>query len=412
MYYHIFACSTQRQLMRITVHKKTLINFLNLILLLLMISSILSPQVFSQDETELIIEIYDSNNWNESTGAIVFEGRSYDITVSTENEPVILGVNITVLGTTYLTSLSEPYITIEIPPFEYSDSIVITVTKEDYQPGIIELSVLKGELSLKVDRVIVEENTDFQVTVTDQDNNPVEDALVYVTEDASPIHTNQQGKAIAQAPEIEIFTTMSIQVIKSGYLPGTTTIRIENVEASFFNLTESKFLQILPVLLAVLVVIISILYVFLRQKRTPTKMPQDTKGNTPDKLQHYHKEKQQRSKTETAKYVEIEKRNTSSSNLESRVEEIRIPVQAKKKETTILTEEKADERIPEDENKHSDEWFKGQDYMRYKIDELTGKIDQNTDGKWFEGEQDTKYKVDEALKKNLKKKKIDEDTVE
>jgi hypothetical protein len=106
------------------------------------------------------------------------------------------------------------------------------------------------------------------------------------------------------------------------------------------------------------------------------------------------------------------KRNISSSNLESRVEEIRIPVQAKKKETTILTEENSEEQIPEDENKHPDEWFKGQEYMRYKIDELTGKIDQNTDGKWFEGEQDTKDKVDEALKKNLKKKKVDEGSVE
>jgi hypothetical protein len=46
--------------------------------------------------------------------------------------------------------------------------------------------------------------------------------------------------------------------------------------------------------------------------------------------------------------------------------------------------------------------------MRYKLDELTGKIDQKTDGKWFEGEHDTKYKVDEALKKNLKKKKADD----
>jgi hypothetical protein len=398
--------------MRIPVYKKTLINFLYLILLLLIVSSIVSPPVISQDEPELIIEIYDSNNWNESTGALVFEGRSYDITVSTENESVILGVNITVLGTTYLTNLSEPYITVESPPFEQSDSFVITATKEGYQPGTIELTVLKGELMLEVDRVVVEENTKFQVTVTDQDNNPVEDALVYVTEDASPIHTDQQGKAIAQAPEIEIFTTTTIQVIKSGYLPGSTTIRIENVEASFFNLTESKFLQILPVLLAVLVVIISILYVFLRQKRAPTKMPQNTQGKTPDEPQHYHKEKQQRSKTDTAKYPGMEKRNISSSNLESRVEEIRIPVQVKKKETTILTEEKADEQIPEDENKHPDEWFKGQDYMRYKIDELTGKIDQNTDGKWFEGEQDTKYKVDEALKKNLKKKKVDEDSVE
>jgi len=86
-------------------------------------------------------------------------------------------------------------------------------------------------------------------------------------------------------------------------------------------------------------------------------------------------------------------------------------VQTKKKETTILSEGKDDEHAMENEEKHHDEWFKGQDYMRYKIDELTGKIDQQTDGKWFEGEQDTKFKVDEALKKNLKKKKVDEDSV-
>jgi len=398
--------------MRIRVYKKTLINFLSLILLMLIVSTIFSPTAFSQDEPELLIEVYDSNNWNESSGAIVFEGKSYDITVSTENESVILGVNITLLGTTYLTSLSEPYITVEIPPFDESRPfIIINATKEGYQPGTIELSVLKGELTIVADRGVVEENKEFQITVTDQDNNPVEDALVYVTEDASPIHTDLQGKAIAQAPEIEIFTTTTIQVIKSGYLPSSTTIRIENVEKSFFNLTESKFLQILPVLLAILVVIISILYVFLRQKRAPTKMPQNTQGKTPDEPRPSHKEKQQRSKTETARYPEKEKRNLSSSNLEPRVEEIRIPVQSKKKETTILPEEKTDEQVLEDENKHSDEWFKGQDYMRYKIDELTGKIDQKTDGKWFEGEQDTKYKVDEALKKNLKKKKVDEDSV-
>ncbi|MCX6661940.1 MAG: hypothetical protein NTY91_05260, partial [Euryarchaeota archaeon] len=228
------------------MYKKTLINFLCLILLLLIVSSIVSPTVISKDEPGLIIELYDSNNWNESTGAIVFEGRSYDITVSTENESVILGVNITLLGTTYLTNLSEPYITVEIPPFAESDSFMITATKEGYQPGTIELSVLKGELTIVADRGVVEENKEFQVTVTDQDNNPVEDALVYVTEDASPIHTDLQGKAIVQAPEIEIFTTTTIQVIKSGYLPSSTTIRIENVEKSFFNLTESKFLQILP----------------------------------------------------------------------------------------------------------------------------------------------------------------------
>ncbi|MBE3139069.1 MAG: hypothetical protein IMZ53_00635 [Thermoplasmata archaeon] len=86
-------------------------------------------------------------------------------------------------------------------------------------------------------------------------------------------------------------------------------------------------------------------------------------------------------------------------------------MQAKKKETTYLSEEKELEEVSEDLKKEHDEWFKGQDYMRYKLDELTGKIDQKTDGKWFEGERDSKYKVDETLKKSSKKKKMDKENV-
>jgi len=397
--------------MRIPAFRKTLKNFLCLVLLFLIVYTLFIRVTSSQDNPELLIEVYDSNDWNESAGAIIFEGRLYDITVCTENDSVIMGVNITLLGTTYQTSLSEPFITIEAPLYDESDTVLITATKEGYQPGILELTVLKGELSIKTDHVIVDENTQFQVTVTDQDNAPVEGAFVYITEDAAPVLTDQQGRVMAQAPETEIFTTTTIQVIKSGYLPGYTSIRIENVEASFFSFTESQFLQILPILLAILVVIISILYVFFRQKKDTTKALKNKQIEEPDESPHHHKETQQRSKTEPARYPEKEKRNFSSSSVESRVEEIRIPVQTKKKETTILSEGKDDEHAMENEEKHHDEWFKGQDYMRYKIDELTGKIDQQTDGKWFEGEQDTKFKVDEALKKNLKKKKVDEDSV-
>jgi hypothetical protein len=408
----MFASSTQRRSLRIPVSKKTLMNFLSLILLLFIASFLVVPSVISQDEPQLIIEVYDSNDWNESTGTIVFEGRSYDIMASTENETVIMEVNITVLGSTYRTNVSEPFVTVTVPPFEQSDSLSITATKGGYQPDAVELTVLKGELSIMTNRTILNEKTQFQITVTDQDNHPVDSALVYVTENAQPIQTNQLGKTVALAPDVEASTAMTIQVIKSGYLSGSTTIHIENVDTSIFNLTESKFLQILPVLLAVLVVIISILYVFLRQKKDQTKISRNAPTEAPDEPPHTHKERQQRSKTDTTKYPVAEKRNISTSTLESRVEEIRIPVQSKKKETTILAEEKAEEQVTEDEEKHPDEWFKGQDYMRYKIDELTGKIDQNTDGKWFEGEQVTKDKVDEALKKNLKKKKIDEDSVE
>ena len=120
---------------------------------------------------------------------------------------------------------------------------------------------MKGELSIVADRGIVEEKKEFQVTVKDQDNKPVEDALVYVTPDATPIHTDLQGIAYARAPEVEMITTTTIQVIKSGYLPGSTTIRVENVEKSFFNLLNQNFFKFSLFFIAILVVIFAIVYV-------------------------------------------------------------------------------------------------------------------------------------------------------
>ena len=398
--------------MRITVYQKAQMSFLSLIALLLLVNALFISTTPAQDEPALIIEIYDSNDWNESVGTILFEGRNYDLTVSTENESVILGVNITFLGMTYLTSLAEPFITVEAPRFDEYDSFVITATNEGYLTAAVEITVLKGELSIVADRGTIEEKKEFQVTVKDQDNKPVEGALVYITTDAAPIITDFQGIAYAHAPEIEMITTATIQVIKSGYLPGSTTIRIENVEGSIFELTESKFLQILPILIAILVVIFAIAYVLWRQKRNPTIPHQSKRTGSSDAPQKYQQEKLgQRSKNEPALFPGNEKSDVSISRSASRVEEIRIPVQAKTKETTYLSEEKEPEEVSEDRKKEQDEWFKGQDYMRYKLDELTGKIDQKTDGKWFEGEHDSKYKVDETLKKNLKKKKADEENV-
>jgi len=49
--------------------------------------------------------------------------------------------------------------------------------------------------------------------------------------------------------------------------------------------------------------------------------------------------------------------------------------------------------------------------MRYKLDEMTGKIDQKNEGKWFEGERNIESKVDEALKKQPRKKKDNQNDI-
>ncbi len=398
--------------MRSNVYQKSQISFLSLVLLLLIINFISIPMTFAQAEPALIIEIYDSNNWNETAGNVFFEGRTYDIIVSTDNETVVLGVNISFLGTTYTTSLSEPFITVLAPHFNESESFVIIATKEKYLTAEIEITVMKGQLSVVADRGIIEEKKGFQVTVRDQDNKPIEGAFVYVTSETNPVVTDQQGVAYVQAPDVEMVTTTTIQVIKNGYFPGSTNIRVENVEGFAFNLSESQFLQLLPILIAILVVIFAIIYVLWRQRRTPM-MPNKTPRIGPiDIPRTFQEEKQrQQSKKEPAIFPKKEKRDISSSTPPTRVEEIRIPIQMKKKETTIISKKKELKQISNDEKNEPLEWFKGQDYMKYKLDEMTGKIDQKTDGKWFEGETDSKNKVDETLQKTFKKKKIDEEDI-
>ena len=401
--------------MRSIVYQKVHIKFLSIIVLLLVVNSISAPMASAQDEPALIIEIYDSNNWNQSTGNVFFEGRSYDIIISSENDTVILDVNVSLLYdtyATYITSVTEPFITIIAPRFNDSESFTIKATKEGYLTAEVEITVMKGQLSVLTDRGIVEEKKRFQVTVRDQENKPVEGALVYIAPQANPEITNQQGVAYALAPDVEMVNTITIQVIKNGYSPASTNIRVENTEEFPFNLTELQFLQFLPILIAILIVIFAIFYVLWRQKRTFTT-PHQTTRIEQDEVPHPFQQKMQRQqfKNEPAKFSEKEKRSISISTPQSRVEEIRIPVQLKKKETTILSRKKELQQVTNHEKKELDEWFKGQDYMRYKLDELTGKIDQKTDGKWFEGEHDTQYIVDETLRKNLKKKKIDEEDI-
>ena len=49
--------------------------------------------------------------------------------------------------------------------------------------------------------------------------------------------------------------------------------------------------------------------------------------------------------------------------------------------------------------------------MRYKLDEMTGNIDKKNEGKWFEGERNIESKVDEALKKQSKRKKVEQQEI-
>jgi hypothetical protein len=90
-----------------------------------------------------------------------------------------------------------------------------------------------------------------------------------------------------------------------------------------------------------------------------------------------------------------------------KVEEIRISRPRKEKEIVPINaeEEKVDEAIPRKvRRRHEYDWFEGTDDIRYEIDKITGKIDEEGADKWFEGIDDIRAKIDEKVKKKDKKK--------
>ena len=90
---------------------------------------------------------------------------------------------------------------------------------------------------------------------------------------------------------------------------------------------------------------------------------------------------------------------------EPRVEEIRIHTSGKKKETACLSTECEEQPRKAISPKSRDsEWFKGTDDIKYKIDKITGEIDENGADKWFEGVDNIKSKIDEKVSKKIKKK--------
>ena len=93
------------------------------------------------------------------------------------------------------------------------------------KPGYISIEQLifvsKGDLFVSIDRDIVREGGIFSVTITDQYDNPISGANIYVNEYENIFDTtNENGKAYINAPEVDTDVEISIIAVKSGYYHG------------------------------------------------------------------------------------------------------------------------------------------------------------------------------------------------
>jgi len=384
--------------MRIEKHQKCRICFAFSFCILLFFSIFSSLSALAEEEETLFIVIHDSETNLPIEENIFLEGKKYDIAIGCEDlYGYVYNVTVSVpWADPFITSEELPWITIETPDFEEYPELVITALKDGYVTVEQEIKVLKGELSITIDRGTIKEKESFSVTVWDQNNNRVEGSTVYLDIDGSAGDsgdTGSNGIAYLTAPEVNDDIEIDIKVFKGGYFAGSNTIRVENVPESIFmdGLT--------PIIAAVLVLILAMLFVRIRKElpkptiESKADIPKKSIGNNKERLASRANPRETPSKA---------KEEFPSLKKGPWVEEIRIHRPEKKKETKYVVDEaekrKSSDKIDEDE------WFKGKAHMKYKIDELTGEIDEQNEDKWFEGVYDVKSKVNKKLKKNCKKK--------
>jgi len=368
------------------------------------------------EEKRLTIYLFESSStsWEPLETPIFLEGKSYDIAVTEGDEPQFaynVTVAISAFEETYVTSEELLWITITAPQFEDHEQFVITATKEGYAPAEKLVAIIKGELLVTTDRHTVREEESFSVVVKDHEDNGVSGALVYMNIDGDSSDsdlTNANGIAYLSAPQIEADEeSITIVALKVGYKDGSTTIRVENV---YLMTLLSDIAPFFPIIAAIIVVLLAILIVSLRKKSS--RFPSKPGIGLPSEKERINVEKEQ-PVTGIPKPKEIVVRGAENVEKEMRplrgepkVEEIRIHRSENKKTTTHITDgEEPQKVIPRKSKKDEQEWFEGTDDVRYKIDQLTGEIDEETRDKWFEGTSDIRSKIDEAISKKHKKEK-------
>jgi len=379
------------------------------LLLVLSISSI--SQVSGVPGDQLLIEI------TKDGAAIdeIYEEESFVVSVLDPNPvgstPYQKDVFITFNGENYHITAEneEAEISIRAPAVYDDTEYPVNASKQGYVANEIVLTVLNRELlklAIIPEKWTVEVNERFSVVVTDESGVPIENVAVAIGEmNAETKYTNSDGRVWLTAPEkagdIEIFAQ------KDGYLNEEESIAVNYNPQWWEQIINNKYF---PIIIAIICLICAIAIVNFRSRKSVYNRAKEISNER--MLKKYDSQVQTTSQTDS-KEEKIElnsfsgKPVRSQSDANSKVEEIRISRPKIKKEIVkVETEEdKANKVVSEKRIKRKDyDWFEGTDDMRYEIDKLTGKVDEEGLDKWFEGVGDLKDKIDEKVKKKDKKK--------
>jgi hypothetical protein len=332
------------------------------------------------EDAALTIVLFDAEQ-SLAADTVVYEGGTYELGVGTIGGANLLSnVTVTLPWATVVTSEDALFLNLTAPSFEQYETFWITATKPGYTPGSLEVTVLKGRLLVTASTSLVSEGKAFILTVTDQQGFTVADARLFVGETDTLSRTNATGQLTLTAPEVDADQQLRLTAIKPGYEAGAHSVFVSNIRSQLFFIDTDTMLQLLPVIGAIFAVVAAIGIVRWRHGHSPPAplLPTDHDDDVPPT----------RASMRASKHPEP--------CPSSRVEEIRIPVGTRQKETTVIA---TGAGAPNGKRTDRCDWFQGTDYMRCRVDELTGTVDSQKEGKWFVGHSEVQAKVDETLKK-------------
>jgi hypothetical protein len=393
--------------MRSKIHLKIKVRYIVILTILLIL--LFSNIIVVAQEQRLFIEVNDEVYENED-----FLVSAYTLLDENDVSTVQfqIGVEIEFNGMSYnITDESAAVVSIKAPQVSEDKPYLLIASKDGYASAETNITVLNRQpkLSIILDgSYTVKTNEKFSVVVKDENDNPISGATVAIQSGIGDVETtNDAGRAWLTAPGDR--TEIIIKAQKEGYQYATTTVKIDTSPGLIEILMQSQYT---PIALAVIAVIVAIVLVNLRQRKQI-----DVRTKEISKAQTLKQYSSQGTVVSMQPSVKIENQpvnlhgTTENIDMESergpKVEEIRISRPRKEKEIVPINaeEEKVEETIPRKvRRRHEYDWFEGTDDIRYEIDKITGKIDEEGADKWFEGIDDIRAKIDEKVKKKDKKK--------
>ena len=319
--------------------------------------------------------------------------------------PYLSYVNISFNGNLYIINETTE-LTIRAPRVDEDEELTIIATKEDYNNTYVTILVknnITGKLNVIPEKYVVNAGDRFTVQVLDQENNPVSMAAVGIQNkgDVTDIsYTDDEGRSWLTAPKESGIIRIIAQ--KKGYTQDLTSIEVNVIPPWYEEIITNPFF---PILFAIIVLVVIIILVNLRQKKS---IFERTKEITHKKnLQKYEDVTIDKKKPVLGgkkEYYNLDNVRVQQNN-DSRVEEIRISRPKKEKDIVPVktVEDEIDKMIQKKKGrKQKHDWFIGHDELRYEIDKLTGEINENGLHKWYDGLDDIKERINEKVKKKDK----------